>query len=68
MGKIAFVVHENGQASLIVDGQPMVEVGRSSGLDEAMNLFNNLMRKRNLAYRLESGWSEMMKKLLENDS
>jgi hypothetical protein len=67
--KVVFVVHENGTATLSVGSEAsgtriVQEVGLSTGLPEACKIFNDMMKKRHLTYRLQSGHAEMLKEIL----
>lgn len=61
--KVILVIHEDGQATLTIDGWDTL-VGRSSGLDEAIKLFNKTMKTRHLSYRLASGFPEVFREIL----
>jgi len=64
--KVRLVIHEDGQATLTIDGLD-THVGRSSGLDEAISRFNNEMKKRHWSYRLKSGYPEVFRDILGLD-
>ena len=64
MEKIAFVVHENGRATLYEGGKILQEVDECSGLDAACKIFNSMMEKRHLSYRLQSNWPEIWKEIM----
>jgi hypothetical protein len=49
---VNFIVHKDGYASLYVGGKSVAEVDFSRGLDEACNIFNKIMKQRQLRYRL----------------
>ena len=64
--KIAFVVDEYGRATLYCGNIVLQEVDECSGLGEAIDIFNKLMKQRHLSYRLASGFTEMFKEILES--
>lgn len=67
MSEVSLVIHEDGRATLTIEGVQL-HVGRCSGLDDAIKVFNKAMRDRGLSFRLACGIAETMHDILNRNS
>lgn len=57
--KISFVIEPDGRATLYLDNDPCLYVGRHGGLDEVVAFFNKQMKERHLSYRLNVDFTDL---------